>query len=75
MFCFLTGPCFADKECRHPSNAINYGYICVLFAVVHLWIYIGGSLYTGMQQLKENLFKMTLFKIHAYYHKIFCILW
>lgn len=59
-FCFLTGPCFTDKECRHPSNAINYGYICVLFTVVHLRIYIGGSLYTGMQQLKENLFEVTL---------------
>jgi len=59
-FCFLTGPCFTDKECRHPSTAINYGYICVLFSVVHLWIYIGGSLYTGMQELKEPLFEVTL---------------
>lgn len=59
-FCFLTGPCYKDKERRNPSTAINYGYICVLLTVVYLWIYIGGSIFTGMQQLKENLFEVTL---------------
>jgi hypothetical protein len=28
--------------------------------VVYLWIYVGGYLYTGMHQLKESLFEVTV---------------
>ena len=32
----------------------------MLFTVVYLWIYVGGYIYTGMQQLQESIFEVTL---------------